>query len=335
MRARLGSVVVAAIAAGSFAWVGACSGSSGGGTSTADGGGADSTGSSSGTSSSGGDSGGSTSSSGGDSGGSTSSSGAGDSGGSTSSGGDSGGSSSGAYVGGIGAAITKIGGSPTYELSGGFFAKPDAGTSGACAGTASGSCCYLPPGTSSGGGTGLLVSAGTITVKNAGTTISTMTPGTGGAYDDTSSKDPTVIWKLGDTLAVTGSGDVVHPFTGTIVTVVDIAGVTPAIGPGAPVSISTSADFVVTWTPGPGASDMMTLTLAAVKATQADGSLSCLVKDSAGTLTVTKDLLSMFGSTDVGTIGLQRTSSDTVTIDNALIELTSNTVVNGSAKFAK
>jgi hypothetical protein len=359
-------VVLGLAALGGVATVIACSSS---GSASHDGGTGDasspeaaggSSGSGSGASSSGGASSGATSSSGGGSSGAASSSGGGSSSGSASSSGggsssgsassSGGGSSSGgdggssggttsAYAGGLGAQIVPGGGTSIYEISGGFFAAPDAGTAGACAGTTSGACCFAPiadAGTSS-GGPPTYVSAGTITVKNAATTIATMNPAGNGTYSDSSATDKTVTWTPGDTLAVSAAGDTVHAFTGNLVTVVDIAGSNPALSStGAAVTISRSADFTLSWTPGPGPTDAMYFTiLALVTGASGGGSITCRGVDSDGQFVVDKTLLANLAVGDSAILSLQRTSSSTVVNDNTTLVLTSDTVVSGNGKIAK
>jgi hypothetical protein len=123
----------------------------------------------------------------------------------------------------------------------------------------------------------------------------------------------------------------VHAFSGSLVTVVDIAGLKPALGT-TPATVSIGADFTLAWTPGPGATDVMAVSLSDLAATNA-GIISCRGNDSAGQIVVSKTLLAKFAAGDTGSVSMQRTSLDTVTIDNALIELTSNTLGGGAVKY--
>ncbi len=242
-------------------------------------------------------------------------------------------------MGGVVAQIgTSANGTTTYAISGGFDV-PSAATSSSCTGAAtSPGCCWQPPAdaaTTSRAAVATFVGAGTITVKDGATTIATMTQGQQGAYDATSETEPALSWMPGDTLSVSASGGAVTPFAGSLVTVVDVAGVTPPLSAVLPLAVSVSADFVLRWTPGPVGADDMTLTLTAVSGTRPAGTISCGARDSDGALTVPAGLLSRFPPGATGTLSLQRASIAEVSTGNATVVLASQSIASGAVKLSR
>ncbi len=254
--------------------------------------------------------------------------------------GDAGGSSSGGttYSGALAAAETTAG---VFDIAGSFVLTPDASAAGnMCPGSGvmSGSCCYEPPaaardaGAAGDAGTVAVFSAGTITIKDGTSTLANLNPGTNGAYGITSgAMNPTVKWTAGDTLAVSAAGATVDAFTGNLVTVVDLAGVTPVLSLKTATSVPLASPLVVSWTAGTATT--VRVTLLAAKGTAGDGLISCSVDDSAGTVTVPTALLSKFATGDTGALSLTRQSTNTATGANVTVQLLSSTTSTGLVKF--
>jgi hypothetical protein len=258
--------------------------------------------------------------------------------------GSDGGSSSGGtpYSGALAAAETTAG---VFDIAGSFVATPDAsGTANTCPGSGvmSGSCCYEPPAAASDAGTAdagaadagtvAVFSAGTITIKDGTSTLANLMPGTNGAYGITSgAMNPTVKWTAGDTLSVSANGATVDAFTGSLVTVVDLAGVTPALSLKTATDIPLASPLVVSWTAGTATT--VRVTLIAAKGTAGDGVISCSVDDSAGTVTVPTALLSKLTTGDTGVLSLVRQEVNTATGNNVTVQLLSSTTATGIVKF--
>ena len=291
----------------------ACSGSSG--ATTSSGGGSSGAGSSGGS-------------------GGSSSSGA-SSGSGSSSGGSSSSSSGGAmpYTGLVFASSVSVANQSSHNVSGAFVMT--SAPVGGCAGTMSGSCCYVGPADGGAGdaGTATLESAGTLTVKDASNTIATIMPGSSGAYSDNSATDMMLTWAAGDMLTFSAAGDKVHAFTGMVKAPDDITGTNPAFSNAMPAVVSVASDWVVTWTPGSDGSDTMELALSALKGISGDGLITCSGKDSDAMVTVPKDLLMKIGTTDTGSVSLTRAAVDMPADDNATVVLSATTLVSGLVKF--
>lgn len=250
-----------------------------------------------------------------------------------------GGSSSGGttYSGALAAAEATAG---VFDIAGSFVATPDASaTANMCPGSGvmSGSCCYEPPAPASDAGaadagTVAVFSAGTITIKDGTSTLANMSPGTNGAYGITSgAMNPTVKWTPGDTLAVSAAGATVDAFTGNLVTVVDLAGITPALSLKTATNVPLATALVVSWTAGTATT--VRVTLLAAKGTAGDGLISCSVDDSAGTVTVPTALLSKLTTGDNGVLSLTRQSVNMATGANVSVQLLSSTTATGIVKF--
>jgi hypothetical protein len=254
------------------------------------------------------------------------------------------GSSAKPYVGTVTAGVTVAGKTTTYTLSGVFVAASDAGSGAgadagtACLGTQSGSCCYIPPGALADAGTGAgdggatvtAVGAGTISIEDGTTAIANMTPGTNNGYGIASTNNPSVNWKAGDTLAVSASGDTVQAFSGNLTTVDDFAGVTPALSTTA-VTVPIASNLTISWTAGNGTN--VHVLIAAAKGTAGDGTITCTVADSAGTVSVPSALLGKLTTGDNGLISLTRTTVTTVSGPNASVGLGATSSTSGLAKF--
>jgi hypothetical protein len=87
----------------------------------------------------------------------------------------------------------------------------------------------------------------------------------------------------------------------------------------------------VSWTPGTATT--VRVTLIAAKGTTEDGSVSCSVDDSAGTVSFPTALLSKLTTGDTGIITLTRTSLTTATGNNATVQLASTTSSTGLVKL--
>jgi hypothetical protein len=252
--------------------------------------------------------------------------------------GDCGSSSGGTPYSGTLAAAETTGG--VFDIAGSFIATPDASaTANTCpgSGTTSGSCCYEPPIVANDAGavdagTIAVFSAGTITIKDGTATLANLNPGTNGAYGITSgASNPTVKWTGGDTLAVSAAGATVEAFTGNLVTAVALAGVTPALSLQTATTVPLADPYVVSWTPGTATTVRVTLIVA--KGMTEDGSISCSVDDSAGTVSFPTALLSKLTTGDTGIISLTRTSLTTTTGSNATVQLASTTSSTGLVKL--
>ncbi len=254
--------------------------------------------------------------------------------------GDGGGSSGGAhlpYFGTMTAAKTSAS-TPLYAITGAFVAAGDGGAASVdasatslCAGTVSGSCCYVAAGslaTDGGvpdGGAVALVSAGTITITDGTAAIAALKPGSNGGYAIASANNPSVKWQPGDTLTFAASGGVVQAFQGHLVTMQDFSGVTPALSSTA-TNVPIASDFVVKWTPGNGTTVRL---IVAAK----PGTFTCDASDSAGTVTVPAALLSHLAAGDTGIATLIRGAATPVSDGNATVDLLASVTMSGSLKF--
>lgn len=258
--------------------------------------------------------------------------------GGTSSGGEAGagdsGSSSGGptpYVGEVTA--TKAGTTTTvYTLSATFAANPDAGaTTPSCAGTQSGSCCFLPAtdgGTATDGGSSsiTLLSAGAITFTDNGTAIANISPQTNNAYGIASTNNPSVKWSSGDTLKVSAAGATISAFTGNLATAADFAGLSPTLSYTTATTVTASAGMTISWTPGTG-------TTVGVLVDAKGGAITCSVDDSAGTVTVPAQLLQNYASGTEGIVSVTRTNLVKSTESNATVSFVSTNTTGGTVKF--
>jgi hypothetical protein len=176
-----------------------------------------------------------------------------------------------------------------------------------------------------------------VTIPGAGTI--TLTDGTNalGALDFNAATGYTALsgtsdagmnWAFADTLNVSAAGDAngVAQFTGSVAAPAAFAGLSPAPSYSPADGISLSSDFTQTWTPGPAGSKV-TLNIYA----STSGSISCTADDSAGTVTVPTALLSLFTSTDTGTLAITRAANTAVTATNANVSITAS--ISGPGGF--
>jgi len=244
-------------------------------------------------------------------------------------GGSSGGSS------GSGAKTTYYGaleafGSATtgYGIVGHFDLVPPILPTTPCPWQTVGACCYQPPldGGSVPGTTGTLegppVSAGTITVTDGNATVASLVAEVQSPTEYRATPSNALHWSPGDQLTFSAPGDVVDAFTGSVTVVDDLVGVTPSLMGTGGLSVSTSADFTITWTPGTTSGAVVQLFIAGDDVDQA---ISCYVPDSVGTVTAPKSLLANFASGSTGTINVTRILVATATGGNVTTYLESQT----------
>jgi hypothetical protein len=155
-----------------------------------------------------------------------------------------------------------------------------------CAGTQSGSCCYVPAGTNV---TPLApASAGTITVTDKAVQLGQLSYD-GAGYDGITSvlgESPSLEWSAGDTIDVSASGAAVQAFSGSAVAPADIVGLDPMPDPTVALSITGASGFAIGWTPGSGGSSFC---LALEDASE--NVITCKVAIATGTLSVPSSLL--------------------------------------------
>jgi len=175
-------------------------------------------------------------------------------------------------------------------------------------GTLVGACCYGT--TPSDAGLPTLESAGNITITDGTSTLATLMSG---SYVASSTTDPTLTWLPGAMLKVTASGGTVGAFTATVAAPPYFTGVSPAFN--APITVHTSADLVVSWTPSKRPCSKITvgLTQGALQP-----SAGCVVDDSAGTVTIPASMLGMFTATS-GTAVIERVEGTDTLASNAEI----------------
>jgi hypothetical protein len=155
-----------------------------------------------------------------------------------------------------------------------------------CAGTQSGSCCYVPVGTNV---TPLApASAGTITLTDKGLQLGQLTydgvgyPGITSVFGES----PNLAWSAGDTIDVTASGAAIQAFSGSAVAPADIIGLDPMPDPTTALTVTGATGFTIGWTPGSGNSSFLLVLEDATK-----NVITCEVPIAAGTLSVPGSLL--------------------------------------------
>jgi hypothetical protein len=191
-----------------------------------------------------------------------------------------------------------------------------------CYGTKVGACCYRP----ASGTAPTPAYAGTITVSDGATTLVTLTAPD---YVASSMATTTLTWAPGDTLKVSAAGGAIDAFTYSEVAPAVITGVTPSFT--TPVAVSTSKDFVVTWTPNGDACTEISFGFGQEGAAAGD-SIGCVADDSVGTITVPKALLSKFTAT-TGTIVIERINAAETYVTNAAVGLVVANVQTGTTTY--
>jgi hypothetical protein len=192
---------------------------------------------------------------------------------------------------------------------------------------ASGSCCFLAGVTSGVGGGRDGVSAGSIAISRNGAALGQLSFGPGG-YDPL--QDPptaTLAWTAGDTLQVAATGDVVDPFTGSVVAagLPEILSLPEPHGSVLSMSVAeaSSKPTFYTWAPaGPSGAKVLL-----VLVDEGTGTLKCLADDAAGVLTLPPDLVGPnFRAGDSGYLYIGRVLSGQAP-ENADVEIASFAVV--------
>jgi hypothetical protein len=174
-----------------------------------------------------------------------------------------------------------------------------------------GDCCYTPPGNTP---PPMQQSAGKLTVKDGTTTIDTLTAP---PYLADNATTATLTWTPGSTLKVSAAGSTVDAFNLSVVAPAKLAGVMPAFT-ATPITVKKSADLVVSWTPSSEACSQVAFTVGQTPVTLPY--IGCVVDDAAGTLTVPKQLLSMFTAT-TGTATITRAEGAGKTVANANVRM--------------
>jgi hypothetical protein len=187
----------------------------------------------------------------------------------------------------------------------------------------SGACCYVSPAVIDAGAAGL-VSAGTLNITDNGLSIESM-PYASGGYSTVSTTQ--ALWLASDNLGAVAPGDTIPAFSSGVTAPEVLAGVVPAQGSTAQVSVS--APWTVTWTAGSAGSKVS----ASLNAS-GDGYVLCVADDSVGTLTMPASLLGHFKSTDVGSLAISRVASSTIMVDGATIETSALMGAGVSIQFA-
>jgi hypothetical protein len=201
---------------------------------------------------------------------------------------------------------------------------------------ASGSCCFLAGVTSAvGGGHDPGVSAGTIAIARSGSALGQLSFGRDG-YDPLQDPPMTALsWMPGDTLQVSATGDVVGPFSGSIVApgLPQILSLPEPHGSVLSMSIAeaSSKPTFYTWAPE-GPADAKVLLVLVDEGT---GTLKCLADDAAGVLTLPPDLVSPnFRAGDNGYLYIGRLLAGQAP-ENADVEIASFAVVVWGFLFTK
>ncbi|MHB1844205.1 MAG: hypothetical protein ACYCWW_05140 [Deltaproteobacteria bacterium] len=226
------------------------------------------------------------------------------------------------------------GGAPasTYFATATFY--PNIGSTGAnCGGTASGSCCYAPPGT---GGGSAPIGAGTLTFLDGTQTIGTLPFDPTNGYVDVTN----LTWNGGDNLSVKAAGDSagVGVFTASATAPADFVNLTQtqndggtASVNGSPVGVSVSQDLIVTWPAGTAQSLLLTITPSASQPNE--GSITCSPNDSDGTVTVSQVLLANYQPGNTGTLEIDRINSGSGTAPNGSVVYQVSTGVSSAVSF--
>jgi hypothetical protein len=168
-----------------------------------------------------------------------------------------------------------------------------------CPGSQLGACCYLANiDTESFMASGVLgltgmadgVNAGSVSVGSAGRVPQTRMFDAGGYFF---SMPYTFLWGPGEKIEISGTGDVVHAFMGSIVGPGGAAGLSPSID-SSDLVIQLNKDWSMNWTPGDAGADntdRLTLQLTNCSGANDTSEILCDVPYSAGQLTVPTALL--------------------------------------------
>jgi hypothetical protein len=227
------------------------------------------------------------------------------------------------YVGSVSLSdVAQTSGDQRYATA--YFQATPTGAAG-CSGTVAGACCFLP---SSAPKAASYVSAGQISITNAGASLASLT-WNGTNYQ---SALPPTPWHAGDIFSIVASGGSVSGFSGSVTAPPSITGVSPAFS-GA-VVVSAGTDFVVSWTPMGAAGAEMGLTMSFVNGTSPDGSIGCTVEDSAGSITVPQAILEGRKLHDQVTLTLERAILVSASSANAQVTLYGSTSLESTGQLA-
>jgi hypothetical protein len=181
-----------------------------------------------------------------------------------------------------------------------------------CTGMQVGECCLQSPG----GTVGAFQSAGTLTITDGAKTLATLTTA---PYVASSATTASLTWAPGSTIKVSASGGTVDAFDLSVVAPSLLAGVKPAFG-ATGITVTTSADLVVTWTKSVEACSKISFGVSQLPATPPLPYIGCVADDSAGTLTVPAALLAKL-TAKTGTAFIQRVEGRGVNVGNASVKL--------------
>jgi hypothetical protein len=240
------------------------------------------------------------------------------------------GSDAGAYVGFLVASMTSFQGqSASHTLYAGFQSASAGaplrvpGTPPSCAadGLTHGACCEEPE------RIGLPAStvppvAGNLTITDHGASVATLVSPD---YPEVDS----ATWAPGDSLAVSAAGGDVLAFSGTLVTPVAIAGVSPDFTQSS-VAIAHDADLHVSWTPESKEGEVMQLQIDSIE-NGAGHVVLCAVPDSAGSIVVDASLLAPLFPSSSGGIQLTRSITSSPSAPNAIVTFDGNYWLDSAA----
>jgi hypothetical protein len=167
------------------------------------------------------------------------------------------------------------------------------------------------------------LSAGDVTVSDRGAPVATLR-----APDYAGVNAP---WDPGDMLAVSAPGGNVAAFAGSLMTPVDIAGVTPAFD-SPPVSIPSVGDFAVAWTPD-GRDDVKMRVLIEGLGASTSVAITCEVPDASGAVVVDASLIARVPASAKGGIHLIRSIMSNASGANVEVSLIGETWLDALATF--
>jgi hypothetical protein len=139
-------------------------------------------------------------------------------------------------------------------------------------------------------------------------------------------------WNPGDALQVRATGGQVAPFSGTLQTGALLAGVSPAIG-STPLVIDRADDLEVSWNPEGRSHEDVFLILQQFTRDGAN-TCTCLVPDSAASVTVSATLLGPFATEQLSAhLRLERLIISTAPCSNAAVDLASEVSQTSDVTF--
>jgi hypothetical protein len=177
------------------------------------------------------------------------------------------------------------------------------------------------------------VSAGVLSFSDVGHVIATVAP-RGTNYGPVYNPPNTMLtWSPGDTIEVSGAGDTVHAFAGTVVAPKPVMNFVPPFS-STPMTISRTSDLTMTWTPAPG---FVSLNIQASPPGMplTPTTISCTTGDpDTGTITIPASLLAMIDAGSAGSLNVSRCSEAIVTSDDAEVLLAAQRVgIRGAVTF--